>query len=106
MVLFGLVILVLGGATATIVGFSDLAPPDKRLVVFGAGLLLLVVLVMVFLLAWFKAENLVYSETGHLAQSAMGRPDNPIARDVLSSIRGEFRMQEQPPEEHGGDLDT
>ena len=100
-VLFG---LVTGGTTATIVGFSDLAPLDKRLVVVGAGVLLLVILVMVFLLTWFRPQNLIYSETGYLAESAMGRPDNPVAKDVLAARSGLPRIREQPPQDNSGGL--
>lgn len=103
-VLFGLMILVIGGTTATIVGFSDLAPLDQRLVVIGAGVLLLVILIMVFLLTWFRPQNLIYSESGYLAESAMGRPDNPVARDVLATRSGLPRIREQPPQDNSGGL--
>jgi hypothetical protein len=105
-VLFGLAILVTGGATASIVGFSDLESSDKLLVALGAGILLFVMLLMVFLLTWFKPQNLIYSETAYLEEIAMGQPDNPVARDVLARRRGQPRIREQPPEENTGGSGT
>jgi len=101
-VLFGLAILVIGGATASIVGISDLGSSDKLLVALGAWILLFVMLVMVFLLTWFKPQNLIYSETGYLEEIAMGQPNNPVARDVLARRRGQPRIREQPPEDDSG----
>jgi hypothetical protein len=101
-VLFGLAILVIGGATASIVGISDLVSSDKLLVALGAGVLFFVMLLMVFLLTWFKPQNLIYSESGHLEQSAMGQPDNPVARNVLARRRGQRRIREQPTEDDSG----
>ncbi len=52
LVLLGLVTLVIGGSTATIVAFSDLPSSDRLLVALGAGVLLLLVLLMVFLITF------------------------------------------------------
>ena len=104
-VLFGLVTLVIGVATATIVGVADLSSDDKLLVILGAGALLLLILLMVFLLTWFKPQNLIYSESAYLEESALawGAAENPVARDVIAARRGEPRIREQPPEEKPGE---
>jgi hypothetical protein len=103
-VLFGLAILAIGGTTASIVGFSDLGPSDKLLVALGAAWLLFTILVMVFLLTWFKPQNLIYSESGYLEESAMawGAAENPVARDILVRRRVEAGIREQPPRESSG----
>jgi len=86
------------------VGFSDLPSWGKLLVVLGAGVLLLVMLMMVFLLTWFKPQNLIYSESGYLEERAMayGAAANPVAGEVLRRRRSELRVLEQPPEDDGG----
>jgi hypothetical protein len=101
-VLFGLVTLVVGGTTVAVVGFSDLSP-GKMLVVLGAGVLFLVILLVVFLLTWFKPQNLIYSEAGHLEESAMawGVTDNPVARDIIERRR-QYRIQGNTPEAGSG----
>jgi hypothetical protein len=107
-VLFGLAILVIGGTTVSIVGFSDLGSSHKLLVALGAAALLLTILLMVFLLTWFKPQNLIYSESGYLEESAMawGASENPAARDVLARRRGQPRIRRQPPEGDSGGLET
>ena len=62
--LFSLAILVIGGTTVSIVGISDLGSSDKLLLALGAGVLFLEILLMVFLLTWFKPRNLVYWNGG------------------------------------------
>ena len=101
-VLFGLVTLVIGGVAATIVSFSALESSHKLLVLLGTGVLLFLILLMVFLLAWFKPQNLIYSESGYLEESAMawGAADSPVARDVLLRRRGQSGIREQAPEDH------
>lgn len=103
-VLFGLTILVIGGATASIVGLSDLGSADKLLVCLGAGVLLLVILMMVFLLTWFKPQNLIYSEFGYLEESAMawGAAEDPVAIETLDRRRGQPEMRERHPEDSQG----
>jgi cell division protein FtsN len=103
-VLFGLAILVIGGATTTLVVASDLPSAGKLLVALGAAVLLLVILVMVFLLTWFKPQNLIYSESGYLEESAMawGAAENPVARDILDRRRVQPGIRQQPPEDDSG----
>jgi hypothetical protein len=103
-VLFGLAVLVIGGATASIVGISDLGSSDKLLVALGAGVLLFVMLLMVFLLTWFKPQNLIYSESGHLRESEMawGVAENPVSGDQLVRRRGEPGIQGQAHEDDSG----
>ena len=97
-VLFGLVTLVIGGTTVAVVGFSDLSP-GRILVVLGAGVLFLVILLMVFLLTWFKPRNLIYSEAGYLEERAMawGAENTPEVRD-LPRRRQQYRIHGNSPE--------
>ncbi len=107
-VLFGLVTLVLGGTTATIVSVADVGSTAKLLVVLGCGVLLLVILLMVFLLTWFKPQNLIYSESGHLEESAMawGAAENPVAREAFTRRTRQPRIRRQPPEDEPGGSGT
>ena len=88
-VLFGLALLVIGALAAIVVPLSGLESTQKLWICLGADILIFLIVLAVFLLTWFRPENLIYSESGHLKRMRM-----ELGADNKRVPKGEWNKKE------------
>lgn len=102
-ILFGLALLSTSTATVMIIWQGNLGTTDSKLLVAAGGAsLILVTIGMVFVLAWFKPQNLMFTAEAHLELEGLKSEGavQPITRQFITAepeieVLGEDLEEEQ-----------
>ncbi len=97
---FALSLLIVEGFLTITLIFSNLDPRSKLWgMIIGAGLFFLVVIV-VFVLVWFKPENLTFGENSHLKRLEMkewGTSDEPKKKLEIEGVSSKPNVEPNKP---------